>query len=86
VPVQHLDLAFQGVGFRAHVAGVAEPGGDPEGTALASAADDHGDVVQRPRVGRGLGQRDPLAVVRLGAGGPQRPHRLDPGLQRVEAP
>ena len=36
----------------------------------------------RPRVAGRLGQRDPLAVVRLGAGRPQRAHRLDRRLQR----
>ena len=38
----------------------------------------------RTRVARRLRQGDPCSDVRLGAGGPQRAHRLDAGLERVE--
>ena len=69
----------------AHVDRVAEPGRDPQGTTLAAAPDDHRQRADRSRVGRGLGQaRRALPVVRLGAGGPQRPHRLDRRLEQVE--
>jgi hypothetical protein len=36
-------------------------------------------------VGRRLRERDPIAVVRLRAGGPQCPHRLDADLETVES-
>ena len=44
---------------------------------VAPAADDDRDVTDRPGVARRLGQRDPLSGIRLGAGRPERPHRLD---------
>ena len=62
---------------RGEVAAVAEPGRDPQRAPLAAAADDDRDPAGRAGVAGRLGQADPLAVVRLGAGRPQRPHRLD---------
>ena len=40
VPVEDGELVAQHLGIRGQVAGVAEPGGDGEGTALTVAADD----------------------------------------------
>ena len=63
---------------------VAEPGRDPQRAALAATADDDRQRPDRPGVRRGLGQPRPGAGVRLGAGGPERPHRLDRVLEQVE--
>ena len=82
--VQHGELVVEHLEGGRQVAAVTQPGGDRQRAALAVAADDDGDPAGGPRIAGRLGQADPVAGVRLGAGRPQCPHRLDGGLQRVE--
>ena len=85
VPAQDGRLVADRVEVGAHVAGVGPASGDAQRTPLAAAAHDQRQRAERPRVARGLGQRDPFAVVRLGAGRPQGPQRLGGDREVVEA-
>ena len=85
VPAQDGRLVADRVEVGAHVAGVGPASGDAQRTPLAAAAHDQRQRADRPRVARGLGQRDPLAVVRLGAGRPEGPQRLGGDGEVVEA-
>src|SRR5215471_14728098 len=84
VPAQDGELAVQRAGVGRKVAAIAEPGGDGQRAPLTGTADDDRDPRHRPRIAGRLGQPDPLAPVRPGAGLPQGTERLDGRLQLVE--
>ncbi len=67
-----------------HVAAVTEAGGDAQRPRAPAAHDDR-EVADRPGVAGRLGERDVLTGIRLGARRPERPHRLDPALERIQS-
>ena len=83
IPGEHVDLVRQRV-VDPQVAAVAQGGGDLQRAPFAPAAHDDRQRSDGPRVAGGLREVDAATVVRLRAGAPERPHRLDGRLEPVE--
>src|SRR5262249_56055482 len=79
-------VAVRGGGIGGQVAAVAERGRDAQRALLPAPADDDRNLRDRARVAGGLRQRDPLAVVSLGARQPERAQRLHGRFHLLQPP
>ena len=85
MPVQDVDLGLQQSLFRGQVASVGLLRHDPQRAALSRAADDDRHFADWPRVAGGFRQVHVAAVVRLGAGRPERSKSLDADLKLIKS-